>query len=495
MPVTATEGAVAALEIEPPDRIAVGRGSAFVVAGHCHLRRGPTREVAIQVGERRHPALRCRLPRKDVYDSLGEGDPARPHAFRSGFIAMPRLAQVQRTEEQELSVVITGRSGGEAVVPVGKVTLDPGLSPPPESGSAAFPGGGPRVAICIATFNPPAELLRRQLDSIRAQTHRNWVCAISDDGSSPEAFAALREQVEGDPRFALSRSPGRLGFYRNFERAMSMAPADAEFVALCDQDDSWHAVKLERLLAGLGGARLIYSDARVVDAAGSLIHSSYWSERSNNHTNFASLLLANSVTGAASLFRRELLNDVLPFPPELHEPFHDHWLAVVALALGEIAYLDEPLYDYVQHERAVIGHSEANRKPRSPRKQLVERLRNPGDGSRRAYYYNWQQQLLSAEVLRARCRERMEPAKRRSLNRLLGADSIPGLAWLLGRRARRLWGHDETLDRELFYAYAIGRNRALSLLTAGRTRPGRLLPRDAAIPAAPPSRYGDGGPG
>ena len=41
--------------------------------------------------------------------------------------------------------------------------------------------------------------------------------------------------------------------------------------------------------------------------------------------------------------------------------FHDHWLAVVALALGEIAYVDEPLYDYVQHGGTVIGHSQANK--------------------------------------------------------------------------------------------------------------------------------------
>ena len=49
-------------------------------------------------------------------------------------------------------------------------------------------------------------------------------------------------------------------------------------------------------------------------------------------------------------------------------PFHDHWLAVVAMARGEIAYVDEPLYDYVQHHDAVIGHSMANKQPRPIRR-------------------------------------------------------------------------------------------------------------------------------
>ena len=56
------------------------------------------------------------------------------------------------------------------------------------------------------------------------------------------------------------------------------------------------------------------------------------------------------------------------------------------------------------------------------RQHLLERLRNPGDGSRVAYYYNWYQQLLFDEVLRLRCWDRMEPAKRRTLRRLLSAD-------------------------------------------------------------------------
>ena len=44
--------------------------------------------------------------------------------------------------------------------------------------------------------------------------------------------------------------------------------------------------------------------------------------------------MINTVTGAASLFRRELLDVALPFPDVPGKPFHDHWLACVALAIG-----------------------------------------------------------------------------------------------------------------------------------------------------------------
>ena len=91
-----------------------------------------------------------------------------------------------------------------------------------------------------------------------------------------------------------------------------------------------------------------------------MIADTWWSDRRNNHTDLLSLLVANSVTGAASLLRRELLADALPFPPAQFAHFHDHWLALVALSLGEIAYVDRPLYDYVQHGEASLGHAAAN---------------------------------------------------------------------------------------------------------------------------------------
>ena len=99
----------------------------------------------------------------------------------------------------------------------------------------------------MATYEPPLELFERQLDSIRAQTARDWVCVISDDGSEPERFARMRSAWSAsDPRFLLLALAAAGGFYRNFERALSLAPAGADYVALADQDDRWHPDKLAR---------------------------------------------------------------------------------------------------------------------------------------------------------------------------------------------------------------------------------------------------------
>jgi glycosyltransferase involved in cell wall biosynthesis len=323
-----------------------------------------------------------------------------------------------------------------------------------------MPAEAPLVAICMATFEPDPRLLDRQIGSIREQTHANWLCLLSDDGSSAERLGHLRELTAGDERFTLSVGAERLGFYANFERALGMVPAEAEFVALADQDDHWYPNKLEALLAARGGAQLAYSDMRIVDEEGALVSETFWRGRRNNYTNLASLLLANTVTGAASLFRRDLLDLVLPFPEPVGDPFHDQWIAAMALATGEIAYVDRPLYDYVQHGGAARGHEVAMQSWEAGR--LLDR-RDPKGSLRqirahadRSYATNLRRIALSAREIEARAGGRMEPDKARAVRRLASLDRSPMAApWLALRSLRRLAGRNETMGIELSLLAAI----------------------------------------
>ena len=230
------------LDAPLPAELAVGAGTVVLVAGRCDAR-----GLRLLVGGEPQPVLAERMPR------FGE---------RSGFWGLAKIAG-PRTEP--LTLGLRDADGAEAelgTIPIRtqELPLD-----------VAAPGDGPLVAVCMATHEPPQDLLERQLESIRAQTHTNWVCVISDDASSPERFAALEMAVAGDARFVVSRSERRLGFFGNFERALELAPADAGFVALADQDDAWHPDKLATLLGAIGSARLAYSDARVVSRDGTVI--------------------------------------------------------------------------------------------------------------------------------------------------------------------------------------------------------------------------------
>jgi glycosyltransferase involved in cell wall biosynthesis len=499
------------LEAELPAELAVGRGSALFICGWCFCAETAIDSLAFVVDGVEQPVAAHSMPRLDPFRALHPGvdpygtadvdrDPESAEdpelrSYRSGFWGLVRL-----TPRPSGALAITLRArlagGGVTEVPVGTVAVvEPERQlalPARDLGEES--SGEPLVVICMAAYNPAHALLKTQLRSIREQTYRNWRCVISDDCSSRAGAEALARAVGDDPRFEISRSPRRLGFYRNFERALTLAPAEAQLVALADQDDRWHPDKLATLVASLGDAQLVYSDARVVSRDGAVIADTWWERRGNNHTDLLSLLVANSVTGAASLLRHELLADALPFPPAQFAHFHDHWLALVALSLGEIAYVDRPLYDYVQHGEASLGHAAANQMT-----SLRDRLRSAKPlreriGMWRLHYFVdvWRLRQFTA-ILELRGGGRIAPAKRRVLRRFdAGDESMAELARLAARGARELVAsRPETLGAEWMLAHALAWRRLVSLTT--RDRPTRAARLDALPPPTliqPPGRTG-----
>ncbi|MBN8867467.1 MAG: glycosyltransferase [Solirubrobacterales bacterium] len=326
------------------------------------------------------------------------------------------------------------------------------------------------VAICMATHEPAPELFRAQVESIRAQEGVEWTCFVSDDCSGPEAVAEIERTIGGDARFVFSRSDRRLGFYRNFERAIGMVPDSFELISLSDQDDRWYPDKLRSLIDAMGSAGLAYSDQRLVREDGTVIADTYWTVRQNNHTDLTSMLVANTVTGAASIFTREVAHLALPFPEVPGEQYHDHWLALVALSIGEIAYVDRPLYDYVQHGGAVLGHEKANAGLQSLglRRLDPRRWREILGGWGSAYFDVYLRLKAISRLLLDRCGPAMSRSKRRAMERFDHSDrSVTALLWLAARPLRRFFGHGETMGMErvlvrgILYRHLAGIKRRL----------------------------------
>jgi len=215
----------------------------------------------------------------------------------------------------------------------------------------------PRVLICLATYDPNRELFIRQISSIQDQSYPNWKCLINDDCSDSETFTWICDLIKDDDRFFIRRNEKNVGFYYNFERLLALAPP-VDFIALSDQDDYWHREKLERLVREFDNdTTLVYSDMRIVRKDGSIVADSYWNSRNNYYQELDYLILVNTITGAASIFRYSLVEYLLPFPCKFDNSYHDHWIGCMANTLGEIRYIDEPLYDYLQHESNVLGQS------------------------------------------------------------------------------------------------------------------------------------------
>ena len=458
------------LDIPLPETLAVGAGTALFVCGTCFAPGGRVSALTLLVDGKEQPLLAHGMPRLDLLQA--EGDSA---AYRAGFWGFARIGP----RPAGATIVLGLRANGGVDAELARIAVAKPMVPLP---------GAPQIAICMAAFEPPLELFERQVESIREQTLTDWICIVSDDCSDPQRYAEMERVLARDPRFVLSRSERRRGFYHNFERALELVPGDARYVALTDQDDAWDPDKLETLVRDLGDAQLVYSDQRIVSEDGSPIADTYWEARANNHSNMLSLLVANCVTGAASLFPRRLLDAALPLPPAQFTHYHDHWLAVTALALGDIHYVDRPLYSYVQHAHATLGHATATRMTRL-RDRFSSLQRGPRERVRlwRMHYFIDACRLMQfATVLQMRCGDRMAAPKRRAIKRFLRAERsalpVPGL---FARGARELARRrPETLGAEWMLAYAFSWRRLVA--ATARDRPQQSLRIDALPPALAP---------
>ena len=276
------------------------------------------------------------------------------------------------------------------------------------------------IAVCMATFEPDPALFARRSASLRDQTDASWICVISDDCSAPEHVRSGSQRAwpatRASPSCAVER---RLGFYRNFERAIALAPPEAELLALCDQDDVWFPGKLAELRGALGDAGLVYSDQRLVDADGRVLRDTLWRGAAQQ---------PHRPRLAPGGEQRDRRRDALPprdRPPRAAVPRH----AGAAVP------------------RSLARPRRARRRRRRLRRPAALRLR-PARGShlrrglaaapgragraascgaaRGAYFLGYAPRVVQAEALLARCARELTPAKRRALRRFRAAESLTG---------------------------------------------------------------------
>ena len=200
------------------------------------------------------------------------------------------------------------------------------------------------TSIAMATFQG-AKHLREQLESIARQSRRPTELVVSDDASqdgTPDILDAFARTAPFDVRVV--RGHTRVGYVRNFERALQMCTGDIVF--FCDQDDVWFESKVAvvcDVMQREPSRHVVIHDRVVVD--GSL--------RSTGTSSLSALRarggkLTSYVAGSSTALRRPLVDLVLPFP-EPARVGHDAWVHQVAHGLGVVGVLEQPLMYYRRH--------------------------------------------------------------------------------------------------------------------------------------------------
>lgn len=232
------------------------------------------------------------------------------------------------------------------------------------------------IEILLATYNGE-RFLTEQIESITSQSFTDYQILASDDNSSDCTFEILRsyESVLGEKiRVVQSNTHSAK---ENFYNLLDMA--DAEYIALCDQDDFWERDRLKKSLKAVQRLErrygketpiLVHSDLEIVDEnlnsqnkkmselTGINEAIKYAKEESkylytiSTKESFSRYLVENNITGNTVIINKALL-DIYKRPKVSF--MHDWWLGIIAFTFGKVGYLNECLVKYRQHGSNELG--------------------------------------------------------------------------------------------------------------------------------------------
>jgi len=223
----------------------------------------------------------------------------------------------------------------------------------------------PTISIALCTYNGE-EHLATQLRSLVAQKQQPDEVVVCDDQSTDTTINLLQQLAAEVPfPIRIYENTHRLGYNKNFERALSECTGDLIFI--CDQDDYWLAEKISTMtdyMVQHPEAQLAFCDAWVTDEQLQGRQSRFWEwvrfdqearQRWYSGDMMEVMLEGNRVMGCATVLRRSFLAVAMPFPDSVPGYIYDGWLGLVGATNNVIHYIDEPLQLYRTHVQQQVG--------------------------------------------------------------------------------------------------------------------------------------------
>jgi len=220
----------------------------------------------------------------------------------------------------------------------------------------------PIVEILMSTYN--GELfLNEQIQSLFAQTYKNWILRVRDDGSTDSTKKILNFYLQKYPeKIIFHDDDEHLGVCQSFNKLLIYSNSD--YIMFCDQDDIWLPFKIDITLKrvielenkyGKQTPILVFTDMIVGDFWGNTICQSYWKYSAMNYKNvrYTTFLVKNIASGNTIMMNKSAVKICTPIPA--CAPIHDWWCALVVSVFGVVDYIEKPTIIYRQHGRNDLG--------------------------------------------------------------------------------------------------------------------------------------------
>jgi glycosyltransferase involved in cell wall biosynthesis len=220
------------------------------------------------------------------------------------------------------------------------------------------------VDVLMATYNGE-KYVDDQIESIEAQSFKDFSILISDDGSSDSTLAHVEKMSEKYRNITNVSSSNHIkGVRGNF--LFLSNKTNAEYAFFCDQDDYWLPQKVELSLQKMKEMEqefgktiplLVFTDMKVVDSSLSVMHDSFEVSSGIDPERIAfKYILTKSIGAGCSMLVNRVLLDMLKKTPG-NQPMimHDWWASLIAAGFGAIGHVDTPTSLYRQHQGNLVG--------------------------------------------------------------------------------------------------------------------------------------------
>lgn len=209
----------------------------------------------------------------------------------------------------------------------------------------------PLVSIIMPAYNAARTILE-SIESVLAQSYRQWELIVVDDGST-DGTSATVEKVADQRVLLLKQENSGVAAARNRD----LEQAQGEYIAFLDSDDIWVPEKLEKQVDVFrnekkGNTGLVYTEKRCFSEKTADAYACRSRQFDDIADNFLRLLIFNYIATLTVMTKKSVIEDVGMFDESLFGTEDwDLWIRIAKRY--EIACIDEELAYYRVHEQGI----------------------------------------------------------------------------------------------------------------------------------------------
>lgn len=205
----------------------------------------------------------------------------------------------------------------------------------------------PKVSVLLTSYNH-RDFLPLAVESLRAQTFKDFEILALDDGSTDGSREWIADQSDLIPHF----HPKNLGTYGNLN--FGIEHSTGEYIAVFNDDDLWGPEKIAQQVQALDSnpkAGLVHTAGWFIDDQGNEIPGAPlgfpWPKTESGEV-FPELIERNKIIASSVMFRRSIIKQVGLFEPGFWGCGDwDMWLRIAQVS--EVVHIDQPLTFYRVH--------------------------------------------------------------------------------------------------------------------------------------------------